>query len=169
VLEAKKKMKKKFLQIGVTIALLLVVMLPTPVLAKQTLKEKNQLILPPVLGTPTSRPIIDIHISFKAFNHTFWINITLRPSAVNNATNIHVDGTSTTLLGRAVGDNTVNTTIPSMAPGQTLLIKVPAQRGLAIMQYNVNAQYQYNGTTNVTQYGPDKYLLFLGFVRDMKG
>ena len=165
-----KKMNKKFLQIGVTAALLLVVMLPTPILAKQIRDDKDQMVQQPALGTHAPLYVIDIHIYLgKAFNRTFWLNITLRPSTVGNATNIQVDGISTTLLGRAIGDNTVNTTIPSMKPGQSVLIKVPAERGLAIMEYSVNAHYQYNGTTEQVQYGPDKYLLFLGFVRDMKG
>jgi hypothetical protein len=160
-------MNKKILKIGITVGLLLVMMLPTPILAKQTMN--NQLVQKPTIGTPGARPIIDIHLSFKAFNHTFWINITLRPSAVSNATNINVQGASNPLLGRAFGDNTVNTTIPSMTPGQTVLIKVPAQKGLAIMQYNVSAHYQYNGTIEEAYYGPDKYLLFLGFPIDIKG
>ena len=162
-------MNTKFLKIGVTVALFLVLLVPTPILAQQTLKDNNQLVQQPAAGTLDRRPIIDIHISFKAFNHTFWINITLRPSAVGNATNINVLGTSTTRLGRAIGDNTVNTTIPSMAPGETVLMKVPAQKGLALMQYNVNAQYQYNGTIEQSPYGPDKYLLFFGFPFDLKG
>jgi len=162
-------MNKKFLKIGVTLALILVIMLPAPILAKQVLDDKNQLVQQPTLGALAPRYIIDIHISFKVLNHTCWINITLKSSAVGNATNIHLEGASTKLLGRAVGDNTVNTTIPSMAPGETVLIKVPAQKGLAIMAYNVNAHYQYNGTIEQAQYGPDKYLLFFGFPFDLKG
>jgi hypothetical protein len=111
-------MNKKILKIDITAGLFLVMMLPTPTLAKQTMKDNNQLAQQPALGTLAPLSIIDIHIYLsKAFNRTFWLNITLRPSAVGNVTNIHVDGTSTSLLGRAFGDNTVNTTIPSMTPG----------------------------------------------------
>jgi hypothetical protein len=162
-------MNKKIIKICIVAALLLVLILPTPILAKQTVKENDQLVLQPSARTLDRRPIIDIHISYKIFNHTFWINITLRPEATSNVTNIDVLGNSTTLRGRAVGDNTVNTTIPSIAPGQTILIKVPAQKGFAIKTYSVNAQYLYNGTIEQPTYGPDKYLLFFGFPFDLKG
>jgi len=158
-------MKKKFLQIGVTVALLLVVMIPTPAFAKQTLKNNNQLVKQPASGTLAPLWWINISVDWK--NGT--IHITYGLDNTVPVTNILVEGSSTTLRGRPRGDNTVNTTIPSMDPGQSVFIKIPAQKGLALMEYNVNAHYQINGTMQQAQYGPDKYLLFFGHTINLKG
>jgi hypothetical protein len=162
-------MNKKFLKMGVISALILMMTLPTSVLAKQTLEDKNQLVIQPASGTLGSRYIINITLEFNVSGHKITILIQFNVHAVGNATNINVMGTSNTLRGRAFGKNTVNTTIPSMAPGETVRIDAPRQIGLAIMEYNVNAHYQYNGTIQQAQYGPDKYLLFLRFPIDIKG
>jgi len=159
-------MNKKFLQIGgVTVALLLVVMLPTPAFAKQTLKNTNQLVQHPAVGKLAPLWWINISIDWK--NGT--IKITYGLDNTVNALNIHVDGSSTTLRGRPRGNNTVNTTIPSMTPGQIVFIKIPAQKGLALMEYNIIANYQINGTMEQAHYGPDKYLLFFGHTINLKG
>ena len=165
-------MNKKFLQIGVTVALLLVVMVPTPVLAKQTVDNKNTQVQQPTIRTVAPSWMFNISITFPnrhGGNTTIIIQIGWDVHATSNITNINVDGTSTALLGRPRGNNTVNTTIPSMKPGQTVYIKVPAEKGLALMEYNVNAHYQFNGTINQAQYGPDKYLLFFGFPINIRG
>jgi hypothetical protein len=161
-------MNKKFLKIGVTAALLLMMIVPTPILAQHTAQQVSQFVQHHPTGTMDRRPIFNYSISFKLFNRTFTITISFRSDASGNATNINVLGTSTVLFGRPKGDNTVNTTIPSMAPGDSVSINIPAQKGIALMQYNVNTTCLYNGTITQSSYGPDKYLLFFGFPFDLK-
>lgn len=158
-------MNKKFLQIGVTVALLFVVMLPTQASATQTLKNNNQLVQHPAVGKLA--PLWWINITIDWTNKT--ITITYGLDNTVNVTNIHVNGASTKLIGMTRASNKVNTTIPSMKPGQTVFIKIPAQKGLALMEYNVNVNYQINGTMQQAQYGPDKYLLFFGHAINIKG
>jgi hypothetical protein len=162
-------MNTKFLKIGIVAALLLMLLVPPSIPAQHTQKDTNQLVQQPAGGPLGSRYIINITISFNMSGHKIVILIQYGVGTHGNATNINVEGVSTAFRGKAFGKSTVNTTIPSMAPGETVRIDAPTQMGLAIMQYNVNVQYNYNGTIEHSTYGPDKYLLFLRAPIDLKG